>query len=57
MWTRSLSSWRAWIEIATAEGDGYEQRSLSSWRAWIEIARWAKPDEMAPVALLMESVD
>ena len=38
--SRSLSSWRAWIEISdvtrTAPDTG---RSLSSWRAWIEIAR------------------
>ena len=33
----SLSSWRAWIEIAMLENGHIEQWSLSSWRAWIEI--------------------
>ena len=45
----SLSSWRAWIEIASIGGTRCKQgQSLSSWRAWIEIicafvigVRWA----------------
>ena len=35
---RSLSSWRAWIEIKTYLIPTHRARSLSSWRAWIEIA-------------------
>ena len=56
---KSLSSWRAWIEIRkTIKKGGKHMKSLSSWRAWIEIAqeqcRVAADDR---VALLMESVD
>ena len=36
---RSLSSWRAWIEISPVYSIGLIYGgSLSSWRAWIEIA-------------------
>ena len=34
---RSLSSWRAWIEMLEDLFMGMWGRSLSSWRAWIEI--------------------
>ena len=34
---KSLSSWRAWIEIETSNSTKWKHRSLSSWRAWIEI--------------------
>ena len=34
---RSLSSWRAWIEIMPIRTRFCRNRSLSSWRAWIEI--------------------
>ena len=34
---RSLSSWRAWIEIVLKLGFAMLLPSLSSWRAWIEI--------------------
>ena len=40
---RSLSSWRAWIEIAFRFLVAVSVRSLSSWRAWIEIARPSSP--------------
>ena len=33
---RSLSSWRAWIEIAGSSAFAPYKGSLSSWRAWIE---------------------
>ena len=33
----SLSSWRAWIEIYSANALKWKNRSLSSWRAWIEM--------------------
>ena len=33
----SLSSWRAWIEIANDYLADYGFKSLSSWRAWIEM--------------------
>ena len=33
----SLSSWRAWIEIAQRDALTTVPESLSSWRAWIEI--------------------
>ena len=36
---RSLSSWRAWIEIRPRPCRCRQLRSLSSWRAWIEIRR------------------
>ena len=36
---KSLSSWRAWIEIANHLSNCRRERSLSSWRAWIEILR------------------
>ena len=35
----SLSSWRAWIEIAFALQPFRMWKSLSSWRAWIEMGR------------------
>ena len=39
-WNRSLSSWRAWIEIKVVKGiSDLAEKSLSSWRAWIEICR------------------
>ena len=34
---RSLSSWRAWIEICRCRSKMPHHRSLYSWRAWIEI--------------------
>ena len=34
---RSLSSWRAWIEINIDGSSDRTSRSLSSWRAWIEM--------------------
>ena len=34
---RSLSSWRAWIEMAMSQRAWITPSSLSSWRAWIEI--------------------
>ena len=54
---QSLSSWRAWIEIALTEGAERTLRSLSSWRAWIEIDRIIRIVAVILVALLMESVD
>ena len=39
---RSLSAWRAWIEIEqNARNRSKYRRSLSAWRAWIEISRTA----------------
>ena len=38
---RSLSSWRAWIEIGNVVPSRRWKASLSSWRAWIEI--WSGP--------------
>ena len=38
---RSLSSWRAWIEISSRFPCRASRQSLSSWRAWIEIVRRA----------------
>ena len=35
--SRSLSSWRAWIEMTICTKTDNKERSLSSWRAWIEI--------------------
>ena len=35
---RSLSSWRAWIEIGCCGNEGKSNQSLSSWRAWIEMS-------------------
>ena len=34
---KSLSSWRAWIEMGRLRLPHIEPKSLSSWRAWIEI--------------------
>ena len=34
---RSLSSWRAWIEIEKVNNESQPTKSLSSWRAWIEM--------------------
>ena len=34
---RSLSSWRAWIEISIYGAPPRNRKSLSSWRAWIEM--------------------
>ena len=34
---KSLSSWRAWIEIAARRCQAAHVGSLSSWRAWIEM--------------------
>ena len=40
---RSLSSWRAWIEMEADAKNLLRLMSLSSWRAWIEIGR-IRPD-------------
>ena len=57
MASRSLSSWRAWIEISILLLDALSSKSLSSWRAWIEICGVVSVNGACPVALLMESVD
>ena len=54
---KSLSSWRAWIEIMDMTTDSESGRSLSSWRAWIEISQGLAAGRHDAVALLMESVD
>ena len=54
---KSLSSWRAWIEMR-GEFVGFGRgESLSSWRAWIEIVVKTQVFQGQVVALLMESVD
>ena len=55
---RSLSVWRAWIEIWRYSGGiTFEWMSLSVWRAWIEILYSIKLTESGLVALRKESVD
>ena len=44
----SLSSWRAWIEIASAHAPCVAGPTLSSWRAWIEIASAHAPCVAGP---------
>ena len=55
---QSLSSWRAWIEIASSRWTVKRaSESLSSWRAWIEMVSAVPVVRFRQVALLMESVD
>ena len=51
--TKSLSSWRAWIEIGNPHGNHSSRKSLSSWRAWIEII--SKRADYAPWARSLSS--
>ena len=53
---RSLSAWRAWVEIRKQKLKRSGTESLSAWRAWVEIADWTTTETSGKVALRMESV-